>query len=90
MLIAANVCACVLQVVVGKSLDSVFMVMEFMEHDLKQLMEDMPHPFSVAEVRACCACGLPASCMCGAGLTRDICCMRIGGGGREVRARHVR
>jgi hypothetical protein len=38
------------QVVVGKSLDSVFMVMEFMEHDLKQLMEDMPHPFTVAEV----------------------------------------
>lgn len=34
----------------GKSLDSVFMVMEFMEHDLKQLMEDMPHPFTVAEV----------------------------------------
>lgn len=39
-----------MQVVVGKSLDSVFMVMEFMEHDLKQLMEDMPHAFSVAEV----------------------------------------
>jgi hypothetical protein len=38
------------QVVGGKSLDSVFMVMEFMEHDLKQLMEDMPHPFTVAEV----------------------------------------
>ena len=36
--------------VVGKSLDSVFMVMEFMEHDLKQLMEDMPHPFTIAEV----------------------------------------
>ncbi len=43
------------QVVVGKSLDSVFMVMEFMEHDLKQLMEDMPQPFSIAEVRPCIA-----------------------------------
>ena len=28
------------QVVVGKKLDDVFMVMEFMEHDLKGLMED--------------------------------------------------
>lgn len=39
------------EVVVGKSLDSMFMVMEFMEHDLKQLMEQMKTPFSVAEVR---------------------------------------
>ena len=30
----------VLQVVVGRKLDDVFMVMEFMEHDLKGLMED--------------------------------------------------
>lgn len=28
------------QVVVGKKLDDVFMVMEFMEHDLKGLMEE--------------------------------------------------
>jgi len=39
------------EVVVGKSLDSMFMVMEFMEHDLKQLMEQMKTPFSVAEVK---------------------------------------
>ena len=40
----------VTEVVVGASLDSVFMVMEFMDHELKALMEDMPHPFSTAEV----------------------------------------
>jgi cell division cycle 2-like len=38
------------EVVVGTSLDSVFMVMEFMEHDLKQLAEEMKQPFSVSEV----------------------------------------
>ena len=29
----------ILQVVVGKKMDDIFMVMEFMEHDLKGLME---------------------------------------------------
>ena len=38
------------EVVVGRGLDSVFMVMEFMEHDLKQLLEQMKAPFSIAEV----------------------------------------
>jgi len=38
------------EVVVGHSLDDIFMVMEFMEHDLKGLMEAMPRPFTVAEV----------------------------------------
>lgn len=40
----------VAEVVVGRSVDSVFMVMEYMEHDLKQLLEDMHTPFSIAEV----------------------------------------
>ncbi len=40
------------EVVVGKGLDDVYMVMEFMEHDLKDLMETMPGPFTVAEVRS--------------------------------------
>ena len=40
------------EVVVGKSLDSIFLVMEFMEHDLKGLLEDMRQPFSTAEVKA--------------------------------------
>ena len=42
------------QVVVGKKLDDVFMVMEFMEHDLKGLMEerDSTNPlFAMSEVR---------------------------------------
>ena len=39
------------EMVVGNSLDSVFMVMEFCEHDLKGLMETMRVPFSVPEVK---------------------------------------
>lgn len=41
----------VAEVVVGGNVDSVFMVMEYMEHDLKQLLEDMPKPFSIAETK---------------------------------------
>ncbi|RRT61466.1 hypothetical protein B296_00017870 [Ensete ventricosum] len=39
------------EVVVGSSLDSIFMVMEYMEHDLKGLMETMKHPFNQSEVK---------------------------------------
>ncbi|KAG7029247.1 Cyclin-dependent kinase G-2 [Cucurbita argyrosperma subsp. argyrosperma] len=39
------------EVVVGNSLDSIFMAMEYMEHDLKGLMETMKHPFSQSEVK---------------------------------------
>ena len=39
------------EVVVGNSLDSIFMVMEYMEHDLKALMETMKQPFSQSEVK---------------------------------------
>lgn len=39
------------EVVVGSSLDSIFMAMEYMEHDLKGLMETMKHPFSQSEVK---------------------------------------
>lgn len=41
----------VTEVVVGTSLDSVYMVMEFMDHELKALMEEMQQPFSTAEVK---------------------------------------
>ena len=41
----------VAEMVVGASLDSVFMVMEFCEHDLKALMETMPKPFTIPEVK---------------------------------------
>ncbi|KAH8954260.1 hypothetical protein BDL97_08G070600 [Sphagnum fallax] len=37
------------EVVVGNNLDSIFMVMEYMEHDLKGLMETMKQPFSQSE-----------------------------------------
>ncbi|CAK9155810.1 unnamed protein product [Ilex paraguariensis] len=39
------------EVVVGRNLDSIFMVMEYMEHDLKGLMETMKQPFSQSEVK---------------------------------------
>ncbi|VVA94388.1 unnamed protein product [Arabis nemorensis] len=39
------------EVVVGSSLDSIFMVMEYMEHDLKALMESMKQRFSQSEVK---------------------------------------
>ena len=38
------------EVVMG-NMDSVFMVMEYMEHDLKGLMESMKQPFSQSEVK---------------------------------------
>ncbi len=39
------------EVVVGRSLSEIYMVMEYVEHDLKQLSESMKQPFSIAEVR---------------------------------------
>ncbi|KAG5521904.1 hypothetical protein RHGRI_034205 [Rhododendron griersonianum] len=39
------------EVVVGSALDSIFMVMEYMDHDLKVFMETMKHPFSQSEVK---------------------------------------
>ncbi|XP_006352417.1 cyclin-dependent kinase G-2-like isoform X4 [Solanum tuberosum] len=39
------------EVVVRSSLDSIFMVMEYMEHDLKALMETMKKPFTQSEVK---------------------------------------
>ncbi|XP_074560639.1 cyclin-dependent kinase G-2-like [Curcuma longa] len=39
------------EVVVGSELDKIFMVMEYMEHDLKALMETMKKPYSQSEVK---------------------------------------
>ncbi len=36
----------------GRSADSIYMVMEFVEHDLKGLAESMRQPFTTAEARA--------------------------------------
>lgn len=41
------------QVVVGSKLDDIFMVMEYMEHDLKALQDSMSKPFTVSEVGCC-------------------------------------
>jgi len=38
-------------VVVGSSVDSIFIVMEYVEHDLKGLLEDITRPFTVSEVK---------------------------------------
>ena len=37
--------------VVGRKLDDIYMVMEYMEHDLKKLQESMKQPFSTSEAR---------------------------------------
>ncbi|KAF3785349.1 hypothetical protein EJ110_NYTH28198 [Nymphaea thermarum] len=39
------------QVVVGSKLDSIFMVMEYMDHDLKGLMDSVKQPFNQSEVK---------------------------------------
>ncbi len=55
------------QVCVGSSLDAVFMVMEYADHDLKAVMDArMKQPFSVAEVRGPLGVvlDLGAECMC--------------------------
>ncbi|KAF6148953.1 hypothetical protein GIB67_026698 [Kingdonia uniflora] len=39
------------EVVMGPDMDDIFMVMEYMEHDLKALMETKPQPFSQSEVK---------------------------------------
>lgn len=39
------------EVVVGSNLDRIYMVMEYMEHDLKGLMETMKQPYSQSEVK---------------------------------------
>jgi cell division cycle 2-like protein len=39
------------EIVVGDELDEVFLVMEFLEHDLKTLQEDMSEPFMPSEIK---------------------------------------
>ncbi|KAJ1801628.1 hypothetical protein LPJ59_000117 [Coemansia sp. RSA 2399] len=39
------------EIVVGRSLNSVYMVMDFMEHDLRTLMEAMPQGFRPSEIK---------------------------------------
>lgn len=39
------------EVVMGDAFDEVVLVMEFLEHDLKTLQEDMPEPFLASEIK---------------------------------------
>jgi len=39
------------EMVVGSSMDKVYMVMEYMDHDLKAVMDQMKQPFTLAEVK---------------------------------------
>ncbi|KAI0223408.1 Cyclin-dependent kinase 11B, partial [Massospora cicadina] len=39
------------EIVVGQELNSIYIVMDFVEHDLKALMADMPTPFLQSEVK---------------------------------------
>lgn len=39
------------EIVVGNTMDSIFIVMEFIEHDLKTLLETMKTPFAPSEVK---------------------------------------
>lgn len=46
----ACVCVCALQeIVVGSNMDKIYIVMDYVEHDLKSLMETMKSPFLVGE-----------------------------------------
>ncbi|KAJ2415911.1 hypothetical protein H4218_003002 [Coemansia sp. IMI 209128] len=40
------------EIVVGRSLNSIYMVMDYMEHDLRTLMESMPARFQPSEVKS--------------------------------------
>lgn len=39
------------EIVVGSNMDKIYIVMDFVEHDLKSLMESMKNPFLVGEVK---------------------------------------
>lgn len=39
------------EIVVGSRLDQVYIVMDFIEHDLRGLMDEMPSPFGLAQVK---------------------------------------
>ena len=41
----------VLEIVVGDNVNQIFIVMEFVEHDLKALMEGMREPFKPSEIK---------------------------------------
>lgn len=38
------------EIVVGSNMDKIYIVMDFVEHDLKSLMENMKNPFLVGKL----------------------------------------
>lgn len=40
------------EVVVGSNLNKIYMVMEYAQHDMKKVLDNMKHPFSQAEVKS--------------------------------------
>ena len=38
------------EIVVGSNMDKIYIVMDYVEHDLKSLMENMKEPFLIGEV----------------------------------------
>ena len=51
------VCVCVLQeIVVGSNMDKIYIVMDYVEHDLKSLMETMKTPFIIGKSCQCPTC----------------------------------
>ena len=42
------------EILVGDKMDAIFIAMEFVEHDIKGLLETMPEPFLQAEVGCRC------------------------------------
>ncbi|WRT63282.1 uncharacterized protein IL334_000185 [Kwoniella shivajii] len=62
------------EIVVGDTLNQVFIVMPFIEHDLKTLLADMPHPFLQSEVKTIMSQLLSAVAHCHANwiLHRDL------------------
>ena len=41
------------EIVVGSNMDKIYIVMDYVEHDLKSLMENMKEPFLIGEVKNC-------------------------------------
>ena len=39
---------------VGSNIDKIYLVMEYVEHDLKSLIESMKEPFLIGEVKTLC------------------------------------
>ena len=54
---------CILQeIVVGSNMDKIYIVMDYVEHDLKSLMETMKQPFLVGKYKLSRGMRFPTMC----------------------------